>query len=171
MQKYDLRLSPTAYKARDALFGMNASEQEFLAIFQVQKGLEEKLAGVDTTQPEGQQVAEAAQRAMQEQLRQQLGETRHREYERAQDADFRELCAAAARNQLPRSAAEEVFEIKRLVVARRQEIAADPALSAEQKTSVQQQIAQETERTVRGVLGDRAFKQFTRRSEAVWLRP
>ena len=171
LQKYELQLSPTAYKARDSLFGMNASEQEYLAIFQVQKGLEGKLADLDPTLPDGQRAAEAARRAVQEQLRQELGEKRFHEYERAQDADFRELCATAARNQLPRAAAEEVFEIKRLVVARRQEIDADPDLSAEQKTTVQQQIVQETERTVRGVLGDRAFKQFTRRSEATWLRP
>jgi hypothetical protein len=171
LQKYELRLSPTAYKARDALFGMNASEKEYLAIFQVQKGLEEKLAGVDPTRPEGQQAVAAAQQEVQDQLRQKLGATRYHEYERAQDADFRELCAAAARNELPRTAAESVYEIKRLVVARRQEIEGNPDLSAEQKATVQQQIAQETARTVRDVLGEKAFKQFTRRSEAAWLRP
>ncbi len=171
LKKYELRLSPTAYKARDSLFGMQASEQEYLAIFQVQKGLEEKLAEFDPTLPEGQLAAEAARRAVAEQLREKLGAKRYQEYERAQDPDYRELCATAARNQLPRAAAEEVFEIKRLVVARRQEIDADPDLSAEQKATVQQQIVQETERTVRGVLGERAFKQFTRRSEAAWLRP
>lgn len=171
LQKYELRLSPTAYKARDALFGMNASEKEFLTIFHVQKGLEEKLAGGDPNKAFGQQEVEAVQRAMQEQLRQQLGEARYHEYERAQDSEFRELCAAAARNDLPRSAAEQVYEIKRIAVARRQEILDNPDLSEEQKATVQQQIAQETERTVRGVLGEKAFKQFTRRSEAAWLRP
>ena len=171
LHKYELRLSPTAYKARDALFGMGASEKEYLAIFQGQKGLEEKLGNLDTTQPDGQQAAEAARRAMQDQLRKQLGEQRFQEYERAQDTDFRELCAAAARNQLPRSAAEQVYEIKRITEARRQEVLDNPDLAAEQKATVQQQIAQETERTVRGVLGERAFKQFTRRSEAAWLRP
>ncbi len=171
LQKYELRLSPTAYKTRDALFGMNASEKEYLAIFQVQKGLEEKLAGLDPSKPFGQQEAEAAHLAMQEQLRQQLGEKRYQEYERAQDADFRELCAAAARNQLPRSAAEQVYEIKRIAEARREEIATNPDFSAEQKGTVQQQIAQETERTVRGVLGDKAFLQFIRRSKTAWWLP
>ncbi|MEW6303561.1 MAG: hypothetical protein AB1705_08830 [Verrucomicrobiota bacterium] len=169
-RQYELWLSPTSYKVRDSLFGMNVSEGEFLAVFQAQKEFDSQWAWTDLSDDSVREAYEAATGKFQAGLRQTLGETRYRDYERAQDPDFRQLSIAAARNQVPRKKAEEVYEVKRISLLSRQSVVEDAALTEEQKETVLREMTLETDRTVRGLLGEKAYNYYVRHSEATWLK-
>jgi hypothetical protein len=167
--QYELQASPTAYKVRDALFGMNSSEQEFQTVFQAQKTMDDKLQALDPSAPDSKAAADAAQQEFAASLRQSLGDVWYQDYLRSQDPDFRELTVAAVRNDVPRDKAADAYAIKNIALARYQDIATDLTLTLDQKTTIQTQIAQETQRTLGAILGDPAMRLFARRTHAAWL--
>lgn len=162
-RQYELQLSPLAYQVRDAFFGMNPTEQEFLAVFDARKSFQQQFPG---------EAAESdrAQIELKLKLQQALGAGRYREYERAQDPEFRELTVAVVRNGLPRDLAGKAYEIKQATLKTAQLLERRNDLSDEQKELVWQSITQEARGSISGLLGDRAFQQFLRTSTAEWLR-
>jgi len=170
-QQYDLRLSSTAYQVRDSFFGMAPSEDEYQKVFTLQKAFDERWAAQEPGNDAERTALERAGTELQQQLRQQLGETRYQEYVRAQDPDFRQITVAAVRNQVPREKALEAYDIKRIAVAQQQRILNNPDLSDEQRQAALHEIANESSRVLRSLLGDKGFNYLRRNSNAAWLQP
>ncbi|MBI5773072.1 MAG: hypothetical protein HZA89_04925 [Verrucomicrobia bacterium] len=170
LRQYELWLSPSANAVRDAVYGMNASEDEFQKIYRLQKKFDD--AWPDSTPPEDADARakwEQERMQMEQQIRAQLGEQRYAEFERGQDADFRELNATATRYQLPADVPATIYEIKLAVLDQRAKVLADPALTDEQRTATLKVIADETARTVQKALGEKAYKYFLRRGMGSWI--
>lgn len=171
-QQYDLAMSPTAYKVRETLFGMKPSEQEFLAVFGAQRDFERKWpAGLpDNADFETQARYARDQQQYQAQLKEQLGEDRYAQWQRAQDADYRQLRLAAAQNQVPAEAANEVYEMKRVMERNVAQVMTDEGLSLDRKREIITAMGQEAARSVQGALGDRAFRDYLRSGAGSWMR-
>ena len=171
-RQYELTLSPTAGKVRDSLFGMNASEQEYLSLFQVQKTFDEKWPqGL----PENASLEDQARYAQDQQtmlarVKEQLGDDRFHEFQRAQDPDYRQLRIAAAQNNLPLEAANEVYEMRRELAQQQALVMTSQSLKLDRKREILNAMGDEAARSVRGVIGDPAFRAYMRSGAGAWMR-
>jgi hypothetical protein len=169
--QFDLWLSPTANSVRHALYGMNATEQEFQAVYQARKAYEDLWAGRDPEllDPSTRQQMEQAKQDMEGAIFQGLGEQRYADYQRGQDDDFHLLSALVTRFKLPREKAAEVYGYKAVTLSYRDQIAADPNLTLDQKKSALQAVTQETRTAVQSLLGTKAFNHYLGSGQAQWI--
>jgi hypothetical protein len=160
---YDLWFSPAASAVRDEVYGMNASQEEFLKLYQIRRNFTQQhgeLFGPDNP----------AWMEYQSQTREALGEQRYAEFARAQDPDYRELVRVTSRFKLNPEVATLLYDYKQPAEEERARVEADPTLTPQQKAAGVQAIAQETQRAFKEMLGDRPFKQLMRRTANPWLQ-
>lgn len=170
-KQFDLWLSPTANDIRHGLYGMNASEQEFQAIYQARKAFEEKWGHrePDLMDAATREKMDADRGDMEGQIEQSLGAERYADYQRRQDDDFHVLSGLATRHKLPREKAAEVHGYKQVAQNYRQQVLANTELTPQQKQEALRAIADETRKTVEATLGPRAFNEFLRSGRAGWI--
>jgi len=170
--QYELWLSPTANAVRHALYGMNATEQEFLGVYQIRKAFEENWGEVDTVTMDPATRAQLDQARLETEARieKQLGEQRYAEYKRGEDDDFHRLNATVSRYRLPREKAAEVYEYKRALEGMRAQVMADANLNAQQKQAALEAMVHETRKVVGQALGSKAFRYYEMRGDGAWLR-
>ncbi len=168
---FELWLSPSANTVRHALYGMNATEQEFLTAYQSQKAFDDKWSGRDEYFLSPAEQAEmAADRArMEAELREKFGEERFALFQRGQDEDYHSLSALVTRFKLPREKASEVYGYKKVAQDIKAQVHTNATLSEEQRASALKAIAEETIGAVRAALGDRAFRYYQRTGQAGWI--
>jgi hypothetical protein len=156
-QEYQLRNSWTARNMREHLNSFEPNEDEFRRIFDVRKQFDDQFGftreGGDQAMREQRQ---AAQTQMEEQLRAVLGEDRFREYMLAQDEQYRDIYNFTQRNDLPRTTADALLEIRKAAEQARREIQNNQALSAEDQRLALQRVQEATLGTVTETLGDKA---------------
>jgi hypothetical protein len=171
-QQYQLWLSPTANMVRQSVYGMDASEEEFLKVYNLHQRFDQVWGDVDfellSDQRKAQYEQDKAQ--LETQLLAQLGERRYLDLKRGEDPDFHHLNAVVSRYNLPRSKAAEVYELKRSIVEMRNAVLNDPRLAPEQKQRAIEEMNAETERIASTLLGDKAFSSYLRRGQGAWLR-
>jgi hypothetical protein len=168
LEQFDLWFSPAASRARESIYGMEATEEEFLKLYQLRREFETKLSSADSTQNLNEPGT--ADQELHARIQQALGAERFEEYVRAQDPDFRELYALTSRLKLPRATAVELHGYKAAVEAARASVQVDDGLDAEQRATAQRAITEETQRAFKEKLGDKAFKQFIRRTGNRWVK-
>ena len=171
LEQYELWMSPTANSVRHDLYGMDASEGEFVAVYKLRRSFDDAWGGVnleqmdDTTRDKWYQ----ARIEMEEGLQKELGDQRYAEYQRGSDPDYHQLSATVARYKLPRQKAVEVYELKRALQEIRDRVRVDPNLTQAQKDLAMQEMGRETERAVQEVLGEKALNYYLRRGQGQWL--
>ena len=170
-QQYELWLSPTANEARHALYGMNATEQEFLSVYQARKAYEEAWSqrDPDLLDPATRQQMEQARENMEGQIFQNLGEQRYAEYKRGQDDDFHLLSALVTRFKLPREKAAEVYGYKAVTLNYRSQVRNDSNTTGQQKEEALKAITEETRKAIRDVLGGKAYNHYVRSGQGQWI--
>lgn len=171
-EQYGLWMSESANAVRSATYGMDITKEEFLVIYEAQKAFDEQWANSDfeVMDETGRQRWQTAREQMEADLQRQLGPERFAEYKRGQDPDFHQLSATATRFKLPKETAKRAYDVKRAFFEVQQSMDANPALSAEQKQHVLQTMQQESERTMRGILGENAFRYYLRAGDGSWLQ-
>lgn len=89
-QAYQLRMSTTAMSMRMQLTSMDPSEQEFLDIFKVKKGLDDQFGayGMAGQSKEEKDKYAAAKKEVDAQIKTILGDDRYADYERSQDYTY-----------------------------------------------------------------------------------
>jgi len=170
-QQYDLWLSPTANEVRHAIYGMQATEQEFQTIYQARKAYEETWGqrDPDLLDAATRQRMEEARGDMEGQIEQSLGPERYAEYKRGQDHDFHLLSSLATQYQLPKDRVAEVYSYKVEANNYRQQVKASSEMTPEQKQAAMKEIATESRKTVAAALGPKAFNHYLRTGQATWL--
>ena len=161
-EQYDLWFSDSAARVRDSVFGMEATEAEFLKLYALQKNFDAQ-QGVPTG-------AEAAWNQFHQQARETLGEQRYGEWLRAQDPDYREIVRVTSRFKLPAAVAAELYSYKQPIEEQRAQVDADPNLTPQQKDAAFRAIAEETQRVYKQALGDKAFRYFSKRTANPWVK-
>ena len=170
-QQYELWLSPTANETRHALYGMDATEQEFLSVYQARKAYEDAWGqrDPDLLDPASRQRMEQAKASMEAQILHDLGEERYADYQRGRDDDFHLLSALTTRFKLPREKAAEVYSYKNVAANYREQVRRNPAFSAQQRAEAMKAIAEETANVVRVVLGPNAYNHYLRSGQGRWI--
>jgi hypothetical protein len=155
-EQYDLWFSRTAMQTREAVYGMNASEEEFLKVYNLRREFDAKYA------------AGAPPEAVQQlttQLQQALGAERYADYARAQDPDYRALFAATTRFGLPQKVAVELHGYKQVAAEHSAQVDADIALTPSQKQAAFAAIQEETDRALKETLGEKAYRYYAKRAK------
>ncbi len=168
-EEYQLRNSWTARNMRENLASFTPSEEEFRQVFQLRKTFDEQFGftrgGGDDAAREQRRLA---QQQLDEQVKATLGEQRWHDYQLAQDERFRDLNEFTERNQLPRSTAESVYDMRRVAEEARKKVEADQTIAADLRTATLAALAEETRRSVSAALGEEAWKDYQRR-DARWI--
>lgn len=160
-EQYDLWFSESAARVRESVFGMEATQEEFLKLYALQREFDQK-------HPEGANDA-AAWNRFHDQAREALGEPRYAEWLRAQDSDFREIVRVTSRFKLPTTVAAELYSYKQPIEEERARVEADPNLTPQQKEAAYHAIAEETKKVYKQALGDKAFRYLSRRTANPWI--
>lgn len=173
LDQFELWMSPSANAARRAVYGMNASEDEFLAVYRARQAFDQEWSRVDPALMDDATRArwEQSKGAMDDEIKSQLGEERFRDYKRGEDEEFHDLNATVSRYKLPRETAVEVYEYKRVVADIRTKVQTDASLPPDRRTAMLQAISTEAERSVKSLLGEKAFRYYLKRGQGQWLRP
>ena len=161
--QYDLWFSQSAAAVRESVYGLNASEEEFMKLYHLRRGFAEKHG--DNFGPWN-----LAWGDYEAQVRQTLGEDRYAEYTRAQDNDYREIMRVTSRFKLPSAVAAELYSYKQPIEEERAKVQSDPGLSPQQKDAAYRAIAGETQRVFKEKLGDKAFSYYSHRTANPWVR-
>jgi hypothetical protein len=171
LEQYHLWFSDSAYKVRDSFFAMEPSEQDFLAIYQLQRELDAQWGDkeVATLDASGRAQYEDARREFEQKVREQLGEERYEEYRRSRDDDFQQLQAAAAQFGLSQGVAAEVYGYKKVLGEERERVRQMPGLTAEQRERIFQALAEEAERAVVEVMGPKPYRYYMRGGAGKWI--
>jgi hypothetical protein len=179
LEEYNLRFSPAAYTLRNRLSKIDLTETEYRDLYDLQQAfynnqpdtaLARPLANQKLT-PE--QIAQLQTRAkdyeaLNQEMRQTLGEERYAQYQRASDNDYRQLQAAADRFNLPTDTIDQVYGYRDATAVATQRIAADPALTPEQKKQALATLASQTRRQISTALGDEVATAYLDRNMK-WL--
>src|SRR5258705_1900081 len=156
-QEYQLRNSNTARNMRENLTAFQPTEDEFRQIFDARKQFDDQFG---LTRDGGDQAAreqrQAAQAKLDEQLRAVLGEERYIEYTLAKDDRYREMYDSTDRNNLPRTAADALLDIRNTAEQARRELQNNKNLTPEQQMAARQQIQQTTIEMLAQTLGPKA---------------
>ena len=171
LEQYNLWFSPSAYRVRDSFFAMEPSEEDFLAIYKLQRAFDEHWRDVDTVElsPLEKQQYEQAQKEYEAGIREYLGEERYAEYQRSRDDDFQQLQKAAAQFGLNLGVASEVYSYKKVLEEERGRVREMAGLTAEQRGRVYAALEEEAERSVVEVMGPKAYRFYIRSGAGRWI--
>ena len=171
---YNLRFSMTANSMRMGLAGFEPNEQEFLELFKKRKAYDDEFGGAfgGGMNLKGEEKAkqDAAKKALDESVKTQLGDERYADYKRAEDYSYQAMYRAASREGLGKDAALKAFDMKKAAEDQATKIRTDKNLSNDQRTAALRGIRDETERSVKGVLGEKGFSSYERNNGAYWLK-
>ncbi|MDF3056159.1 MAG: hypothetical protein K0R17_374 [Rariglobus sp.] len=176
-QAYELRMSNTAQQLRNKMTQFDASEQEYLAIFPLQKAFDEKYNQASdgySPQPERDQnywkERREAEQRLQEQIKSVIGEQRYADSIRLQDNDYRQLEAATQRLQLPADTPTRLYSLRDTAAAAVQQIADNPNLATDQKKAALTALAASTRDQVRASLGNEGADAYFNNNGMRWIK-
>ncbi|HTD66773.1 MAG TPA: hypothetical protein VK846_09630 [Candidatus Limnocylindria bacterium] len=168
-EEYELRTAQIAVQLRHDLDGFEPSAQEFREIYKLRKAREDDLAYVsDPDDEDGQDKRLKAVTALEQQIKQMLGEQCFAEYEHAQDHSYKELVRALKQNDLPTMLANKAYEMKTGAEQAARRVRSDESLSPEQRNEALKAIRGETEKGLSQQLGENVFSSY-KRSGGYWL--
>jgi hypothetical protein len=179
LQAYELRNSNTANQLRWKMTQYDATEQEYMAIFPLQKAFDDKYNqqnndpfGYNPEQRDQNywKARQEAEKQLQEQIRGLIGEERYADSIRRQDQDWQQLEAATRRLALPADTPQKLFAVRDNVASSVQQIADNPNFTAEQKKQELASIASATRDQIRDALGEEGAQAYFKNNGMAWLK-
>ena len=170
--EYDLRKSPTAANLRLQLDGFEPNEDEFRDIFQARKQFDDQHGTVPGSTITAGEVEERriAEQAMNENLRNTLGEDRFQDYMRQTDYDYKSIAKVSERQGLNDSVSAQVFQMKNEAEELARSIRMDGAVPINERQQQLQQIYSETSRSIESLMGQQgAVSLQTQSGGRNWL--
>ena len=174
MLDYNLRFSMTANSMRMQLAGFEPTEQEFLEIYKKRKAYDDEygnaFGGNFNLKGEEKAKCDAAKKDLDESIKSQLGDQRYAEFKRGEDFAYQAMYRVADREGLGKEAAVKVYDMKQAAESQAAQLRNDKQLSADQRATALRAIRQETEKSVKAVLGEKGFTSLERNNGAYWLQ-
>ena len=161
-EEYDLRMSQTAMMMRMQMNEFQPNEQEFRDIFKLRKEFENEygMMGMQSNKPEDRAKRDTAQKDLDQNIKNILGEDRFREYKYDQDFSRSSLKDVVKEFNVPKDQAFKVFDIKTAAQEQAANIRKDQSLTSEQRQAALQAIQQETRNAVNQVIGSAAGDKY-----------
>jgi hypothetical protein len=171
-EQYNLWFSPSAYKVREGFLTLEPTEDEFLALYRIQREFDEQWQDVEpaSLSPEQKAKFEQSRFKAEQMIRDHLGPERYEQYQRSRDPDFQQLRAAAAEFALPAGAASDVYSFKQVLLEERTRVKQNATLSSAQKEQILLALSQETEGAIIQVMGPKAYRYYLRTGSGRWIR-
>jgi hypothetical protein len=160
LEEYDLRSSATASQLRSRLAAFKPTEEEFRAIYKLQKAMDDELGGAYAQTSEQSRLRTEKQRELEKQIAAILPPDRAAEYQLATDPMYNQVSRIAARFNLPTQAVREVVTVQKDVQQRVQALRTQADLPAEQRNQQLAALQQEAQNKVSAALGSRAFEAY-----------
>ena len=161
-QANDLRNSDTARGLQRTFAGFNGTEEEYKAIFALRYPLEEKFPN-EVTRIEaiyGNDISAYykargdAQKTIDAQIKDMLGDDRYADYQRAQRQDYQSLQAAAERFNLSADTVAQTYQARTDAANEAKRISDDKTLSTDQKNAAYAALAEQATAQIKASLGD-----------------
>lgn len=171
---YTMRTSSAVSRFRNAFTLMDATEEEFRAVYRLQQAYDEKARAAvnsnaaEAPNPYDPRSAEAAQ--LQKDFKAALGDQRYADFQRAQNGEFQQLYSFTRREGLPPEVATQVFALRDSTTQASSAIMNDPARTLEQKQEALKALAQTTRAQVLSSLGSTAAQAYFQVANR-WLSP
>jgi len=169
---YQLRFSMSANILRNQVTGFDPNEAEFMAVFKLRESFDSEysplMRGNETD--EQRKSREAAEKKLKEDIKTSLGPDRFTDYERAQDWNFQQIYRAAKKADLDTAEAVKVYDMKKIAEQEVSKVRNNKDLTTEQRNQVLQQMQQQTESSIKGVLGEKGWDQYNRGNNTFWIK-
>ncbi|MEO5961337.1 MAG: hypothetical protein ABIZ49_10875 [Opitutaceae bacterium] len=172
MLDYDLRHSDSANSLRMQLAAFGATEQEFRALFEVQRAFDERWTqrwGPSDVSREQTQARNVAYPQLWENFKAVLGPERYALYERAQEGSYQRTVLLAARLQLPAEAPENLWALRGEFEKQADALNRNRALSAEQRAAQLHALATQAVERVTPLLGNARNLELYRQNGGSWI--
>jgi hypothetical protein len=173
MQQYDLRNSPTAQRLRNQLAYFNPSEQEFLAIYNLQSQFDQShnvsTMGGATTQEQYRQ-RQADQQQVQDQIKAVLGDQRYAEYRQSTDPGFQTANRIVSTLQLPAQNASATWTLQQSVQQQASAIRTDRAVPPDQRAQALAALAAQADQQLTTLLTADGAQTYKQTPGGSWLR-
>jgi hypothetical protein len=169
---YQLRFSMTANMMRSQMTGFDPNEGEFMKVFTLREAFDSEYSPMSrgNENEEQRKAREAAEKKLKEDIKTSLGAQRYAEYERAQDWNFQQIYRAAKKADLDTAEAVKVYDMKKAAETATAELRNNKDLTQEQRTQALQGIQQQTEASVKAVLGEKGWDQYNRGNNTYWIK-
>lgn len=169
-EEYDLRMSQTAMMMRMQMNDFQPNEQEFRDIFKLRKEFENEfgMMGMQSNKPEDREKQQAAQKDLDQNIKNVLGEDRFREYKYDGDFSRSSLKDVAKEFNVPKEQAYKVFDIRTAAQEQAANVRKDQSLTPEQRQAALQAIQQETVNAVKQSIGPAAGEAYF--DKGSWLK-
>jgi RNA polymerase sigma factor (sigma-70 family) len=160
---YEMLRSPVTRQLRLPMTLMNASEEEFRAIFGIVAGNNPAVSSAGGGVVNSVRITPDAI----EQLKTTLGEARFAEYARYSNPEFQRLYRSAQGQGIGVDAMVNAFNVRDAVAQESNRIFADTSLDVEQKRTAMRDLAQNARARIVGAVGEKAGNAFAQ--SAFWL--
>lgn len=169
---YQLRFGMTANMMRSQIAGFDPNEEEFMKVFKLREAFDSDFSPLARMNESDEQKKnrEAAEKQLKENIKAQLGPERYADYERAQDWNFQQIYRSVKKADLGTAEAVKVYDMKKVAEAEVNKVRSNSDLTQEQKNQALQGIQQQTEASMKGVLGDKGWEQYNRGNNTFWLK-
>lgn len=145
LEAYEMRSSTLTARLRTAMTLLDASEDEFRAIYRIQLPFNEIInptGGIGST--DAMEKRRTAQETMDAQLQAALGDARFTEYRRASNNEYQQLTRLGARENIPAEAMNRAFDLRKTTTEESMRIYSDTSLNYDQKLLALQSLGQST---------------------------
>jgi len=161
--EYELRASPSANQLRADLAAFHATEEEFRALFALQRPFDERFdlnQGGSLDTPERRNEYSRAHQQLLDQIAAALGPARFADYERANDLSFQRTSRLVERLELPADAASQVWSVQQSIQQRADAIRGDRGISAVERDARLAALATEATEKITASLGPRGWEAY-----------
>lgn len=158
--EYEIRSSQTSSSLRSRLATFKPTEEEFRAIFKIQKAMDDELGGANPTTSEEAQARQAKQKEVEAQMLALFPPERALQLKLAIDPAYNQVNRIVARFNLPAQAALDVVALQQQTQQRMTEIRSNRALPAPERDAQLAQLQAATQDRISAVLGERGTNAY-----------
>jgi hypothetical protein len=168
--EYDLRMSQSAMIMRMQMGDLDVNEQEFRELFKLRKQFDDEhgVFGVPSNRAEDREKRATAQKDLDAQTREVIGDDRFFEYKYSGDFERSSLKKIAEEHGISKPNAYRVFEIRNVAQEEAARLRRDKGLSPEQLQARLDEIRATTEREVGRLIGQPGLQAYIQ--EGSWLK-
>ena len=164
-EQFDLWFSPSAYRVREAFLALEPNEDDFLALYRLQREFDREWAAAEASDPPRAQ----AQGALGQAMREYLGEEKFQKLQNTRDADFRQLQAAVVQFGLKPEVTAEIYDYRTALREEKARVQSNPSFNDSQKQAVIRALSEETEQAVVEAMGPKAYRYYLRNGAGQWI--
>lgn len=168
---FELRTSPIAHTMGDEFAGVELSEAEFKALFELRKKAEESLTKFESSSYEDKQRGKISTlSSLDNDTKTVLGDERYNEFMRLQTREYRNALSFVEKNEMPKSTALDLYNIELVAKGNADRVRSDQLIDATARQQILNRIKEETEQELHLKLGATGYQNYSANYRANWMK-